>query len=153
MRMNLTILSTALLIGAGASTGPFVGNQGIIGKFADGDGQGSLFDPAAKRRPITPRGPLDPWEEKTIEIFKQASPSVVFVTRFSLQQNFWSMDPVEVREGSGSGFVWDDNGYIVTNYHVVGDGDDRTAEWKVAIGDHVWMRTWSGARRTAISRC
>lgn len=64
-------------------------------------------------------GELLPDERNTISIFQQASPSVVFV--YNLQNQFnrrtWSVS--EVPQGSGSGFLWDKSGHIVTNYHVV----------------------------------
>jgi S1-C subfamily serine protease len=58
-------------------------------------------------------------EKNTIEVFKRASPSVVFITNNSLVRNFFSLDVSEQPQGSGTGFVWDKNGHIVTNYHVI----------------------------------
>jgi len=58
-------------------------------------------------------------EENNIEIFKRASPSVVYITNSRLVRSFYSLNPQEVPQGTGSGFIWDDTGYIVTNYHVV----------------------------------
>ncbi|MBK1880544.1 S1C family serine protease [Pelagicoccus mobilis] len=58
-------------------------------------------------------------ERNTIAIFQKASPAVVFV--YNIQKQFdprsWSVS--EVSQGSGSGFLWDRSGHIVTNYHVV----------------------------------
>ena len=58
-------------------------------------------------------------EENNIEVFKRASPSVVFITNSRLVRSFYSLNPQAVPQGSGSGFVWSKDGYIVTNYHVV----------------------------------
>ena len=58
-------------------------------------------------------------EANSTEIFQKASPAVVHVTSTALQRNFWTRDVREVRQGSGSGFVWDSNGLIVTNFHVI----------------------------------
>jgi S1-C subfamily serine protease len=58
-------------------------------------------------------------EVNSTEIFSKASPSVVFVTNTALQRNFFSLDVQEIPRGSGTGFVWDKNGLIVTNFHVI----------------------------------
>jgi S1-C subfamily serine protease len=58
-------------------------------------------------------------EANTTEIFRKASPSVVFVTNTTLQRNLFSLNVQEIPRGSGSGFVWDRSGLIVTNYHVI----------------------------------
>jgi S1-C subfamily serine protease len=65
---------------------------------------------------------LIPEEENTIAVFKAAAPSVVFVTNIAVRQDFY-MDEFAIPQGSGSGFVWDGKGHIVTNYHVVAGGD------------------------------
>lgn len=58
-------------------------------------------------------------ERNSMEVFDAARPSVVFVTNQQLARNPYSFDLVTVPRGSGTGFVWDERGYIVTNYHVV----------------------------------
>ena len=58
-------------------------------------------------------------EANSTEIFSKASPSVVFVTNTALQRSFFSLDVHEIPRGSGTGFVWDDSGLIVTNFHVI----------------------------------
>ncbi|NKB34503.1 MAG: trypsin-like serine protease [Pseudomonadales bacterium] len=58
-------------------------------------------------------------EENNIEIFKLASPSVVHITNSRLVRSFYSLNPQEVPQGTGTGFVWNADGYIVTNFHVV----------------------------------
>lgn len=60
-----------------------------------------------------------PAELHTIRLFEEASPSVCYITTKALRRSFWSYDVTEVPNGSGSGFVWDKNGHIITNYHVI----------------------------------
>jgi S1-C subfamily serine protease len=58
-------------------------------------------------------------ERNSVEVFDAARPSVVFVTNQQLARDPYSFDLVTVPRGSGTGFVWNDKGYIVTNFHVV----------------------------------
>jgi len=75
----------------------------------------------AEPRAVTARGDLAADEQNTIEIFRNNSPAVVFVTSITLRRDLFSLNAVEIPQGTGSGFVWDDLGRIVTNYHVVSD--------------------------------
>ncbi|MCP4216665.1 MAG: trypsin-like serine protease [bacterium] len=61
-------------------------------------------------------------EKNTIDIVKKTSNSVVFITNIKLVRHYYFQDR-QVARGSGSGFIWDDRGHIVTNYHVIEDGD------------------------------
>ena len=70
-------------------------------------------------RPIAPRGPLAPDEQQTIGIFQRASPSVVYITTVQHVRDFFSRNVMRVPQGTGSGFVWDEHGHIVTNFHVI----------------------------------
>ena len=58
-------------------------------------------------------------EQRDIAVFDRASRSVVFITNVGLRRDFFSLDAFQIPQGSGSGFVWDRKGHIVTNYHVV----------------------------------
>ena len=62
-------------------------------------------------------------EKNTITVFEKATRSVVFITNRSIRRDFWSMNLFEVPQGSGSGFLWDRRGHIVTNFHVVYNAD------------------------------
>lgn len=64
---------------------------------------------------------LLPVESKTIDIYRTVVPSTVNVSNIVLARNFFYGE-VEVPQGAGSGFVWDDQGHIVTNFHVVQGG-------------------------------
>jgi S1-C subfamily serine protease len=70
-------------------------------------------------RAITPRGPLAPDEQATVELFKRTSPSVVHITALGAQRDIFSTNVQQVPRGTGTGFVWDAQGHIVTNFHVI----------------------------------
>ncbi len=102
-------------------------------------GFGPLFDPRAEPRPVTPRGDLAADEQATIELFESASPSVVHITTLRRQRSFGLLGMTEkhVPEGAGTGFLWTEEGHVVTNYHVVRSAD---AGVDVQLGDGSW---WS----------
>jgi len=62
-------------------------------------------------------------ELNTIAVFEKATKSVVYITNTTVRRDFWSLNTFEVPQGSGSGFIWDTKGHIVTNYHVVYGAD------------------------------
>ena len=90
----------------------------VLAVYAWGPIRNRLF-PVEGRRPITERGPLMSFENVTIDVVKKASPSVVFITTETQRRNPYNRNIEDVRQGSGSGFIWDDTGHIVTNYHVI----------------------------------
>lgn len=61
-------------------------------------------------------------EKNTIAVFQKTVASVVNVSSTRLARSWWGPQTIEIPSGSGTGFVWDTNGHIVTNYHVVADG-------------------------------
>jgi S1-C subfamily serine protease len=83
----------------------------------------SLNDPRAMPRVVAARGELFADEKSTINLFKQASPSVVHITAITVQRDFFSLNLYQIPEGTGSGFVWDANGNIITNFHVIQNAD------------------------------
>ncbi len=76
---------------------------------------------AAGEEPPLPAGLL-PDERNTIEVFRHVSRSVAYITSKGMSRNFFTLDVTEIPLGSGSGFVWDREGHIVTNFHVVAEG-------------------------------
>lgn len=58
-------------------------------------------------------------ERNSIQVFETARPSVVFVTNKQVARDPYSFDLVTIPRGSGTGFVWNKEGYIVTNFHVI----------------------------------
>jgi S1-C subfamily serine protease len=85
----------------------------------------------ATPRLVTPRGDLAADEQSTIELFENARGSVVFITTRALVRDFWTRNVFSVPRGTGSGFIWDDAGHIVTNWHVV----ENASEAMVKLAD------------------
>ena len=73
----------------------------------------------ASPRAITPRGQLLADEQAQIDVFRKTSPSVVHITTLEAQRDFYSLNVQQVPRGTGTGFVWDERGHIVTNFHVI----------------------------------
>lgn len=73
----------------------------------------------AEPRTVSSRGDLAAQEKSTIEVFEQASPSVVFISTRQRVVDFWTRDVLNVDRGTGSGFLWDELGHVVTNKHVI----------------------------------
>ena len=95
-----------------------------------------LFEDDAEPRPVAPRGELGEEERVTIALFETASPAVVYIQSNNLRRYLGEAEPLEVPEGSGSGFIWDEEGHVVTNLHVVRGG---TLFW-VRFQDHAAYR-------------
>jgi S1-C subfamily serine protease len=74
---------------------------------------------SAPPRAVTPRGPLHADEQATIALFEKARASVVFITTQARVMDTWTRNMFNVPRGTGSGFLWDERGHVVTNYHVV----------------------------------
>lgn len=62
-------------------------------------------------------------ELENISIFERATKSVVFITNTAIRRDIWSLNTFEVPQGSGTGIIWDKQGHIVTNFHVVYGAD------------------------------
>ncbi len=68
-------------------------------------------------RAVTPRGELSNVEKSTIGLFREAAPTVVYITTMTRQRDVYGR--AGVAQGAGSGFIWDRAGHIVTNHHVI----------------------------------
>jgi S1-C subfamily serine protease len=83
-----------------------------------------LISRSAEPRPIAARGELAADEQTTIAIFERASPSVVFISTRQRVRDLWTRNVFSVPRGTGSGFVWDRLGHVVTNNHVIEDASE-----------------------------
>jgi S1-C subfamily serine protease len=86
--------------------------------------RGASAQPA--QRDVTPRGALLDDEQTTIDIFEKSRGSVVFITTQARVMDVWTRNIFNIPRGSGSGFVWDDRGHLVTNNHVVAGASAAT---------------------------
>jgi len=85
----------------------------------------------AAPREVTPRGELNAEEQSNIDIFERWKASVVFISTSERVVDFWTRDVMSVPRGTGSGFIWDDRGHVVTNLHVI----SGAAEANVRLAD------------------
>jgi len=92
----------------------------------------TLNDPKAAPRAVSPRGELWSDERSTIGLFKQASPAGVNITAIGVQRDLFTLNLYQIPQGTGSGFVWDTKGNIITNFHVIQNADAA----QVTLGDH-----------------
>ncbi|MEW6288958.1 MAG: trypsin-like peptidase domain-containing protein [Thermodesulfobacteriota bacterium] len=102
----------------------------------------SLIKPNAAPRAVTARGDLAADERNTIELFQATSPAVVYITSIELRRNLFNLNIYEIPKGTGSGFIWDQEGRIVTNYHVIEDAN----QVQVTLADNsTWKAVLVGA--------
>lgn len=80
----------------------------------------------AEPRVVQARGNLAEDEKSTIELFENSRDSVVFITTRQRVMDAWTRNIFSVPSGTGSGFIWDDNGHIITNLHVIKGASEAT---------------------------
>jgi S1-C subfamily serine protease len=67
---------------------------------------------------------LSELERRTIKIYEACSPGVVSVANKAMVQDWFSMRVYQIPQGTGSGFIWDKQGHVVTNYHVIHEASE-----------------------------
>ncbi|MCG6926335.1 MAG: trypsin-like peptidase domain-containing protein [Acidobacteria bacterium] len=117
-------------------------STGIQRALSPGGGAGPESPPGARAAASAPV--YDEDERRTIELFETAAPSVAYITTEVRQIDFWTRNVFEVPRGTGSGFLWDDQGHVVTNYHVVEDVAQGRGSAKVTLGDDDFDTTLVG---------
>ena len=77
------------------------------------------INPVAEPLKVTPAAAFTNQEDRTISVFETTSASVVYITTTDKVVDYWTRNVSERPSGTGTGFIWDQQGHIVTNYHVV----------------------------------
>jgi S1-C subfamily serine protease len=93
---------------------------------------GSGLNSQIQPRLVAARGDLTDLEKTNIEIYEKVSPCLAQVTSMAQRNDFFGLNVQEVPEGVGSGYIWDQDGHIVTNYHVVKGANAA----QVTLSDH-----------------
>ncbi|MBI4422408.1 MAG: trypsin-like peptidase domain-containing protein, partial [Elusimicrobia bacterium] len=83
-------------------------------------------------RPVAPRGDLSASERATMELFQRSNASVAYITSMVVRRDVFSLNILEIPRGAGSGFIWDDQGHVVTNFHVI----EGASSAEVTLADH-----------------
>ena len=148
IRFALSAVTAAIVILLGLSFGASFFTSATP-SLADASSNGS---PAIAGRTAVPEDVSFPIpagllasERNTIDVFRKAGPSVVFVTNNALRRDRFSTNVTEVPQGAGSGFLWDDHGHVVTNYHVIEGG--QTFSVTLASGETREARVVGAERR------
>jgi len=116
-----------LALGALLAASAFVGSAAQSAMQEWGRPLGTEYaGPEVRMRAVMPAAPLEQEESHTIQIFERTAPSVVFIINSALMHQLFSRNVYEVPQGAGSGFIWNQEGYVVTNYHVVHNADSLT---------------------------
>ena len=84
----------------------------------------TLLSGSIEQPPASLANELTPQETATVSLFKKSTPSVVYITNLGVRRDAYTLDMFEAPQGTGSGFVWDDEGHIVTNFHVIKGASD-----------------------------
>lgn len=101
---------------AGVGIGVVVGlGANVVGPVVAGAAAASASELAPD---VTPRGALRTDEQAIVNLFDRVQGSVVYITTLDQHADIFSGTVREFRKGTGTGFLWDDAGHIVTNYHV-----------------------------------
>lgn len=123
---NIVFVLTLTLVAASCLLNPDRKDNNMpLDATTEGEEQNSKVK-ASQRRSITDATVVTTAEIATMELFEKASPSVCFINTSQIGRNYWSRNVEETPKGTGSGFVWDTVGHVVTNFHVIAGADKIT---------------------------
>jgi S1-C subfamily serine protease len=135
MKTSLFLFSVVLFVGflAGQLAPAVLPVQRVDAAQPDTGARPQSSAPAVAQPqlPPIPSGLSDD-EKRNIQIFRRASRSVVFITSMALRRDMFTFDVMQIPQGAGSGFLWDDQGHVVTNFHVISEG----SSFQVTLADH-----------------
>jgi S1-C subfamily serine protease len=101
----------------------------LLGLWNIGPGlQTALAAQDVQPRPISARGELSQEEKTTVELFERAKNSVVYISTLQRVMDPWTRNVFSIPRGTGSGFIWDEAGHVVTNFHVVEGASEATVK-------------------------
>ena len=141
--MKARSLIVALIVfGLGLAVGRAIPSDRLArapetGTPATGVPPGMVLVPSNTVAPL-PEG-VSAEERRDVEVFRRARGSVVYITSLALRRSPLSFDVQQIPQGTGSGFVWDQEGHVVTNFHVTQQADAFSitladqSEWEARI--------------------
>ncbi len=121
----LFLMAGAFFLGTTVDKGPENDQTEFVnGSMNGGDDNENIDNESGEEENLSANFTNLNQEQATIALFERSAPAVVYITTSSLQRDRWSMNIYEIPQGSGTGFLWDEDGHIVTNYHVI-EGANR----------------------------
>jgi S1-C subfamily serine protease len=136
--MKLALPAVVLLVSAGFLAGQLAPR---LMARTQGEPAPSVEAPSASQLRAAAQGPpqdapipsgLTNEERRDIGIFRRASRSVAYITTVAVSRDIFTLNVMEIPRGAGSGFLWDDSGHVVTNFHVISEG----SRFQVTLADH-----------------
>lgn len=114
-------LAGAVSGGVAACTAIAMLTSVVVGSFEPADAATFRTAPPAK---TATKFTLTPDEQATVNLFRKNTPSVVYITNLAVRRDAFTLDLTEAPQGAGSGIVWDSDGHVVTNYHVIKEANE-----------------------------
>ena len=133
--LRLVIVLTLLIVAAGAFL------VGLSWRRLPLNPPAVAIAAPAQARPVAQQRAFLAGEQATVDLFRDASPSVVYITTLTRRRNAFTLNIQEIPSGTGSGFIWDDAGHVITNFHVIENSD----RFDVTLADQTtWPATLVG---------